>query len=506
MKWTDSIRGRLLLWLGLLLAAVLSGFGMAAYQLQRTQLFAGMDEELAELVSQLSQEARGTPPSGGREGREPGFGGGGPGERMPRDREGPDRDGFGGFDEPFGPPGPPPDFEDRSPDDRELKISSELMKRLGDGQEAGFAVWRRGGTLRGSNLIPVPNYPSRAGHDTLVRFRHRGHWREAYHFTEIGECVLVGRDGSEEIAELHRAGIRLGLAGVGVLAIGLGGGWWLATRSLQPIDEMSRTARRISEGRLSERVPVGSPDSELGRLATVMNTTFDRLESAFDRQRQFTADASHELRTPLTLMISEAQTVLSRDRAAADYREAVEQCLEAAVRMRDLTASLLQLARIEGELGEASTFELRACVRTEIEALGPRIESSGVRVDTDLLEVVCLGDAIRAGRVVANLLGNAVHHTPPGGRVVLSMERDDVFVVLVVEDTGSGIAAEDLPHIFERFYRADKVRSRSEGRFGLGLAICKAAMEADGGSIMVSSKPGSGTRFEVRWKVDEAEC
>lgn len=450
------------LWIGLLLALVLTGFGVTAHHLQRTQVMSGIDEELASRVAALSEQARGS--------RGPGRPG--PGGRPPRDS---------GF-----PPAPPPRRNDE-----------DLGEGLGTNYR--FAVWGADGEVRSASFDPLPEIPVRESRDTRVRFRQEGDWREAYHFTELRDCVLVGRSIGGEIAALRRDGVRLSLAGLGVMALGLGGGWWLTSRSLKPVEDMSRTAQRISEGSLSERIPVAEQDSELGRLAAVLNTTFERLEAAFERQRQFTADASHELRTPLTLMISEAQSVLRREREAGEYREAVEQCLGAAERMRELTTALLQLARIEDGGGAGEGFELRELVADEVAKRRDEATSRKVAIELRGGAARCRGDETRARMVVANLLGNALHHVTTGGRIALTVSTREGRVVLEVQDDGDGIARDDLPHVFERFYRADRARSRSDGRFGLGLAICKVAVEADGGTIDAVSEAGAGATFTVNW-------
>jgi two-component system, OmpR family, sensor kinase len=181
----------------------------------------------------------------------------------------------------------------------------------------------------------------------------------------LGDCVLAGRVITADLAAMQRFAGWLVAAGGAVLALGLWGGWLLATRAIRPVEVISATASRISEGNLSERISVADTDNELGHLAGVLNSTFARLEAAFAQQKQFTADASHELRTPLTVLISEAQTALARDRSAAEYRETVEACLDTAQQMRRLAESLLQLARFDAgqERMERNTIDLAEMTR-----------------------------------------------------------------------------------------------------------------------------------------------
>ena len=285
-----------------------------------------------------------------------------------------------------------------------------------------------------------------------------------------------------------------------MLALGLGGGWWLATRAIRPVEDISAAASRISAGNLSERIATTDPRNELGRLAGVLNSTFARLETAFTQQKQFTADASHELRTPIAVLISEAQTTLARERTNAEYKETIEANLAAAQQMRRLTESLLTLARLEA--GHAclprGRFDLGQKARECVELLPPLAARRRIQLHCDLPATACHGDAEQLGQVMTNLLTNAIHYNRDGGEVRVVTPIESGAAIVEVRDTGLGISAEDLPHIFERFYRADKSRSHAEGRSGLGLAISQAIVDAHRGSIAVESELGAGTTFTVR--------
>jgi signal transduction histidine kinase len=225
-----------------------------------------------------------------------------------------------------------------------------------------------------------------------------------------------------------------------------------------------------------------------------------RLEAAFAQQKQFTADASHELRTPLAVIISEAQTALARERSSAEYRETVEACLDTAQQMRRLTESLLELARLDGsqESIQREPLDLAETTRASIERLRPLARQRGVQIQCDLAIAEACGNADHLGQVITNLVANAIHYNKPNGEIRVSTSSEDGTAMIMIADTGVGIAADEIPHIFERFYRADKSRARADGRTGLGLAICKAIMDAHGGTIEVSSKPGTGTTFTVK--------
>lgn len=330
--------------------------------------------------------------------------------------------------------------------------------------------------------------------------RTRGELREVYEFMPDGSWILVGRSMAPELATMKRLAYWLFTAGAAVLLLGLTGGFWLATRAIRPIDDISATAQRIAAGDLSQRINISTTDNELGRLAQVLNATFTRLEAAFAQQVQFTSDASHELRTPIAVILSQAQTALSRERAAAGYREALEACQRAAQRMRRLVESLLELARLDAgqEPMKRERCDLSRVARECFELIQPLAVGRGVAMRLDLQAVSCLGDAERIGQVVSNLLANAIEFNRAGGEVRVSTRAEGERALLVVADTGLGLLPEETARIFERFYRIDRSRSQRQGGAGLGLAICKAIVDAHGGAIDVSSQHGVGSTFTVR--------
>jgi heavy metal sensor kinase len=289
-------------------------------------------------------------------------------------------------------------------------------------------------------------------------------------------------------------------AGAAVLALGLGGGWWIATHAIRPVEAISAAASRISAGHLSERINVADTDGELGQLAVTLNSTFARLDAAFAQQRQFTADASHELRTPLAVLISEAQTTLAHQRTAEEYRETVEACLETAQQMRRLTESLLELARLDAGQAQIQRqpFDLAASARACVELIQPLADARGIQILCAFEPGKILGDDARVRQVVTNLLTNAIQYNQAQGKIQVRTWVESGHVILTVTDTGPGIAPEDLPHIFKRFYRSDKARTSARGRSGLGLAICKTVVDEHLGSIEATNQPGAGAAFTVR--------
>jgi heavy metal sensor kinase len=284
-----------------------------------------------------------------------------------------------------------------------------------------------------------------------------------------------------------------------ILLVGHAGGWWLVSRAIKPINEISATAMKISAGDLSQRINVAEAESELGQLAAVLNSTFARLETAFAQQQQFTADAAHELRTPVSVILTQTQTALNREREAGDYKQTVEACQRAAQRMRKLIESLLALARFDAgqEVLKRSQFDFSKTISDCIELVQPLAEERGVKVIAEISSLKISGDAERLAQVVTNLLTNAIQYNQPGGEVRVKLESQGGLAGLAVADTGPGITAENLPRVFGRFFRADESRTGT-GNAGLGLAISKAIVEAHGGTIEATSEVGTGTTFVVR--------
>ena len=516
-----SMRWRLQAWQGFLLAGILAGLVGTAYELHRNHQFNQIDEELERRIAALGGDVRG-PAAPGQPDAPPRFEPGrdgppffeheldgppsprpGPDARGPRGgpreekRKGPNR---GAGPDARGPRGRFDDFLES----RQIYLAPQTVGLFENTGPNGFyyAIWSRTGRLlKASTNAPLQEpMPARQNAEIRLQPRTLGGNREVYGFTDIGECILVGRPIAAELAGLRRFAWLLVAAGSTVLALGLGGSWLLTSRALRPIAQISGAASRIAGGNLAERIDVAETDSELGRLATVLNSTFARLEAAFAQQRQFTADASHELRTPLAVIISETQTTLARARTAAEYREAVEACLDVAQQMRRLNQSLLDLARYDAgqEPLQRAPFDLAERSLACIQLVRPLAEDRGLRIVCDLQPAPVLGDAERIGQVATNLLTNAIHYNRAQGEVRVATRNEKDAVVLTVADTGPGITAEDLPHVFERFYRGDKSRSSTQGHSGLGLAIVQAIVEAHGGRIEAASEVGVGSTFTVR--------
>ena len=335
---------------------------------------------------------------------------------------------------------------------------------------------------------------------THIHFRNRDEFREAMTLGPHETRILVGRSIGPQLAQLHWFAWQLVFTGSAVAAIGLAGGWLLSRRVLQPIAAMSTTAAAISASNLSQRINVQEVDSELGQLAEVLNAMFVRLEAAFERQASFVADASHELRTPISILLSHCELALSKPRSADDFRDTISTCLRASRRMKSLAEGLLTLARADaGKLDlQQDRVSLDRLVQESVAQLQPLADQKGISLSVDAEPVEIVGDAGRLTQVVTNLLTNAIHYNVAAGSVSVHVSHDADAAILTVSDTGCGIPQADWPHIFERFYRVDKARSRETGGYGLGLAICKSIIETHGGTITFASQAGRGTTFIVR--------
>ena len=486
------------MWLAFLLVAMLAGFGVTVYQLQSANRFSRIDGELETRISALASALRDL------------YVDRGPPEHGPPPHDfkfdGPPRNGPPHFNEPPDKRGPPPGRNGprrpRKPDDVRLPADAAALFGSRPGNYY-YVVWYRDGSLlKRSAAAPADlARPELSERDTLPHFRTRDGFREGIHCSGMGDCVLAGRSVEADLQATRDFAWALLAAGGAVLALGLGLGFWFTMRAIRPIEAISAAASRISHGNLSERVEGADSGDELGDLAEVLNSTFSRLESAFERQRQFTADAAHELRTPLAVILSEAQTTLARERGAAEYRETVEVCIETAQQMRRLTESLLELARFDaGEDPVRGDVDVADLAHLAIERIRSLAVQREIAIETSLQPARAYGNADRIGLVIANLLTNAIYYNKANGTASVSTESAADGAVIKVSDTGVGIALADIGHIFERFYRVDKARSRAEGHTGLGLAISKAIVEGEGGSIEVTSKVNTGTTFTVRLK------
>ncbi|MEP7270795.1 MAG: ATP-binding protein [Acidobacteriota bacterium] len=318
------------------------------------------------------------------------------------------------------------------------------------------------------------------------------------YFIRLGESL-------EPLSKLRgRILLVLSIAIPAALLLGSYGGLLLANQALMPVDRITRAARRIGAGDLSERVPIPPVMDEIGRLATTFNHMIARLEAAFERQRQFTSDASHELRTPLAVIRGDIEITLRRERSPEEYQRALTSSLEEIIRLSRLVEDLLTLAR-----ADAGRTQLR-CEEISLDQLCQKmidyISPLSAQRDQTLTyvapaeDVVISGDLQRLKQLLLNLLDNAIKYTEPDGTITLSLAKQKDQAVMTVKDTGRGIPAEDIPHIFERFFRRSRTTSdKSAAGFGLGLSIVKWIVDSHGGTIEAQAELGKGTTFTVRF-------
>ena len=288
--------------------------------------------------------------------------------------------------------------------------------------------------------------------------------------------------------------------GTGVLIVAAVGGHLLASLALAPIDRITQTARAIAAGTLGRRLHLAGANDEVRRLAQAFDEMLDRIDETLARERQFTGDAAHELRTPLTILKGELEVALRRERPAAAYREAMVSMAQEVDRLVRLVEDLLVLARAdEGEVPlDLRPLPVEGLVRwAEAHFRGAAQKKAIILEAEGTGSPTVLGDADRLRQLLTNLIDNAIAYTPAGGTVRLTWDQDGAFARVRVVDTGSGIASEDLPHLFDRFYRADRARVRSSGGSGLGLAIVQWIVDAHGGRIGIESRLGSGSTVTV---------
>ncbi len=455
----QSLRTRILAWHGALLACVLAAFGVTALRLHWNGELERMDRVLDEPLSMLHRSLH---HQGVLEGN---------------------------------PPGP------RSAPPEAYRLPEDMAARF---KEHGidFGVWSRTGALLAhSQGIPeaMPMPPVKGLVPFVVHRRSRGEMREAYLITPPGECFLAAVSMEREFQAASRLGLWLLALGLGVLGAGLLVDAWILRRSIRPVEEIISAAERISRGNLGARIETRADTVELSRLTNVLNETFASLDHTFAQQARFSADVAHELRTPVSVLIAEAQGILERERSPEEYRETIAATLRSARRMSGLIESLLDLARIESEAdSQRSDCNLAVLSAEVIDSLRGLAESRGVTLEVRLDPAPCEANPAQVAQVIANLVINAIQHNTQGGHASVFTGSADGAAFVTVENSGPGIPAEDLPHVFERFYRTDSSRSRKTGGVGLGLAICKAIADAHGAGLTVESQPGVMTRIRLR--------
>jgi heavy metal sensor kinase len=480
-----SLQRRLHLWFGFLLILLVAGLGATAYQLQKIHIITQVDNQLekhlhlvirafraAAVETQYRHEEFVTLPPSLRESGDAGT-----------------------HQEEKNPTAP------SLPEANRIQLPENVMRVFADDAANLFGILGRNGsilTLSSPNAVAF-RPPKQTRFDMFIRYSMHGQWRVAYHFTELGNFIWVATNMSAALAGLHRfLGMLVLISGI-ILLIGIGGGHLSIYPTLKSVRNIRDTAKQIAEGTLSERIPTEKMDTEFVPLADVLNHTFSRLDDALTRQKQFTADAAHELRTPLAVIISEAQMALRRERSAEEYQETIRSCEESAQKMRRLFESLLELAQLDSRsrASDMATVDLCGLIQESVDMLQQAAQDHQIHIfpDGKSLCVLCYPEQLT--RVFINLISNAITYSHPGGSVQITAKKTHDEVVVTVADSGVGIPPEALPHIFERFYRASH-SGPHDGHVGLGLSICKAIVEAHGGTIQAESILGRGTTMVVR--------
>ncbi|KAA6172577.1 heavy metal sensor histidine kinase [Pseudomonas veronii] len=310
--------------------------------------------------------------------------------------------------------------------------------------------------------------------------------------------VLLSLDRSDDEALLS-AYLRSTVIALPLLLILIGmGAWWLVQRGLAPLQQFSRVAAKVSTQNLTHRLSLDNLPKELGELAQGINFMLHRLDDGVRQLSQFSDDLAHELRAPLTNLMGKAQVTLSRDRPLEEYKAGLESCTEEMARLSRIVSDMLFLAQVSHPAARAgfSPVSLGEEAQRVMELFALSAEDKHLTLNLRG-DAWVMGDRLMIQRAISNLLSNAIRHTPEGSSVLLLVETYDQSVSLSVGNPGRGIEAHHLPHLFERFYRADSSRTRAEGGTGLGLAIVQSIMHLHQGHADVSSQPGRFTRFNL---------
>jgi len=410
-------------------------------------------------------------------------------------------------------------------DEAERSSTGEFKQRVGDVKvelayipEEGV-LWRiltaegqpifDPGFFDGTDIAPTLTETGRVrldyavlANDTPVRL-----YTAPFVIEERGEGIVQVAESYQHIRDVQRQLVfLLALSLPLTLLFTSAGGWFLAARALAPIDRITRSAQQISADDLHRRLDLNLPNDEVGRLAATFDQMLARLEDAFERQKRFIADASHEMRTPLTILKGDVEVALNRPRSAREYQQTLRMVNQTTDRLASLVEELFVLARADSRQYplEAKQIDLSSLLRTEVSHLLTRAVSHGVSLDLAApARLPLVADPDKLSRLFINLIDNAIKYSNAGDTVTITAQIEAGQARVEVADTGPGISSEHMTHLFERFYRVDKARSRqgavetASSGAGLGLSIAKWLAQVHGGRIEVSSEVGRGTRFTV---------
>ncbi len=357
----------------------------------------------------------------------------------------------------------------------------------------------------GASVADMPSSPT-SGFAT-VNTPDKGQWR-IYSQPMSGPGRDNGLSGLLQVGqrsivlntELGRLFTPIAVGATIALLLAVLGGLFLANQALQPIDRVTRTAQSISTRDLSRRINYHGPPDEIGRLAKTLDQMLDRLEKGFEQERRFTSDASHELRTPLTALKGRIEVTLNRARSPQEYQETLTTLNGEVDRLIRLSSSLLYLARLDqaGQSWQSENLDLSDLLDSMVDSMQAVAELKEIKLTSHIPSGLHLrGNLDQLTRLFLNLLDNALKYTPAGGEVLVQVGKSGERVWVAIKDNGPGIAARHLPHLFERFYRAESDRASNSGGAGLGLAIAYEITRQHGGTLEVESQPGQGATLKV---------
>jgi heavy metal sensor kinase len=337
-------------------------------------------------------------------------------------------------------------------------------------------------------------------------FEEEGQWLSSviYPITEgslFSGWVEVVISVSDERKILARIGILMIMLGMAIVILLFFSGRFLAKKTLAPVEQVRKQVDSIYEKNLSTRIISSNPNDEIGQLAGTFNNLLQRLEQAFNSQQQFIADASHELKTPITILRSQWEKLSIQQELSHELRVKIQSDIEELVRLSNLINNLLFLATPDNKLvaDQLPEINLSDLVYSFYEDIQVLAESKSQQIHIKITDdIIIIGDKVRIYQLFLNLADNSFKYTPDNGEIEIDLINEDNQAVFSIADNGIGIPKEHLPHVFERFYRVDKSRSRHSGGNGLGLAVCKTIVEAHKGTITITSNPFQGTKVVVK--------
>jgi len=408
-------------------------------------------------------------------------------------------------------------------DETEFNFSDEVMWEYNSPKSKSFFQIRRfdGTTIEksaslGDSELPFHGKDNQTGFETIILNSAPARLINFHVPDESGKeneakdkrndlIIQCAEDIQGQINLMRNYRVVLSASVISILIISASGGFLIARKALTPVKEISETIDRISESNLSERIAVEKIPRELKVLASSFNHTFDSLERAFNRQRQFAADASHELRTPLSVILSHGEIMLRKERTSEEYKNALAAITEAAKMMSEIVRKLLTIARLSTDKVnlKIENINLSEIIREPVKLLTPLADRKGISINISAGgQYVIRGDREALLELFVNLIDNAIKYNVLQGKVDIAVKKEMGFVLTEIKDTGIGIPEKDLDKVFDRFYRVDKSRSKESGGSGLGLSICNEIVKLHEGRIEIKSRLGSGTVVSIYLKGD----